>query len=436
MKFKPALFLTVTFLPPIILSILIFKYYAGVPFWDEWDFIGLLQKFYPGNINISDLWSYHNEHRPFFPRLILLGMALLTGYRILPELIVNLIIAIGIFVSLIYIFKTIFSAFKIKNYLPFFPVISLVVFSLTQWENWLWGWQVQIFLNLLAVISGLKILSLRKINTGNLLMSIFLGIIATLSFANGLIYWVSGLILLIFKEQKSKKRMVIFWSALTVFIFYLYTRLTPGSQVFKADFSAHNIVLWAIYTLAFIGAPLISMDGVGAFMAGLAGVLFFIYLIWLLKRFFLQKMKLFLPIIVLCSYSSGSAFLVSLGRYRLGLLQAISSRYVSFSNLFWLSLLAVLFIMKENTLLNGGYQVNKMRKTAKILYFLIISAILINSVLRSYNFYKQYHYLAPARQALIDDNNDEVLGRLYHNVEDLKLKREFLKKYKLNVFRE
>ena len=141
-----------------------------------------------------------------------------------------------------------------------------------------------------------------------------------------------------------------------------------------------------------------------------------------------------MPIIALSSYSLMSAFLTSLGRYRLGLLQAISSRYISFSNLFWLSLLAILFIIKENTLLNGGHQVNKMRKTAKVIYLLIIGAILINSLLRSHNFSKQYHYLAPARGALINGENDEILGRLYHNIEELKSKREFLKKNKLSVF--
>lgn len=141
-----------------------------------------------------------------------------------------------------------------------------------------------------------------------------------------------------------------------------------------------------------------------------------------------------MPIIALSSYSLMSAFLTSLGRYRLGLLQAISSRYVSFSNLFWLSLLAILFIIKENTFLSQRKQGKKTVKMAKILYFLIILAIFINSILRSRNFSKQYHYLAPARGALINGENDEMLGRLYHNIEELKLKREFLKKYKLNVF--
>ncbi len=433
MKLKHVLLLTITFLPLIILSILIFKYYVGVPFWDEWDFIGLLQKSYLSNINFSDLLSYHNEHRPFFPRLILLGLAHLTGYRILPELIVNLIIATGIFISLTYLFKTIFSAFKIKNYLLFYPVISLVVFSLTQWENWLWGWQVQIFLNLLAVISGLKILSLRKIKSGNLLISIFLGIVATFSFANGLIYWIIGLFLLNFKKQNNKKNILIFWSVFSIGIFILYTHLSSSPATMKEDFSVQNIILLVFYTLAFIGAPLVSMNAVAAFMAGLTGVILFLYLIWISRKIFSHKQKLFLPIIALSGYSLGSAFLTGIGRYRLGLLQAISSRYISFSNLFWLSLLAILFIIKEGNLMKHR-QKKKTGSIARMSYLILILGLIINSVLRIHNFSKQYHNLAPARQALIYENNDELLGRLYHNVEDLKSKREFLKKYKLNVF--
>lgn len=434
MKFRPTLFLTLTFLPLIILTILILKYYVGVPFWDEWDFVGLLQRSYQGSLNFSDLLSFHNEHRPFFPRLILLGLAQLTGYSILPELIFNLIMAIGIFISLFYFFKMIFSTFKIKNYLQFVPVISLVVFSLTQWENWLWGWQVQIFLNLFAVISGLQILSLQKINSGNLLISIFLGIVATFSFANGLIYWIIGLFLLNFKKQNNKKNILIFWSVFSIGIFILYTHLLSSPATMKENFSMRNIIMLAYYILAFIGAPLISMNGVGACMAGLTGVILFLYFIQISRKIFFHKLMLFLPIIALSSYSLMSAFLVSYGRYRLGILQAISSRYISFSNLFWLSLLALLFIIQEKKLLNGSHHVDEMRKIAKKLYFLIILAILFNSVLRSYNFSKQYHNLAPARQALINGENDEVLRRLYHNLDDLKIKRQFLKDNKLSVF--
>ncbi len=432
-KLKPALFWIVTFLPLIILSILILKYHVDVPFWDEWDFVGLLQRSYQGNLYFSDLLSYHNEHRPFFPRLILLGLAHLTGYRILPELILNLFMAIGIFISLFYLYKMIFSTFKIKNYLQFVPVISLIVFSLTQWENWLWGWQVQIFLNILAALTGLRILSLRKIKTRHLFISIFWGIVATFSFANGLIYWLIGLFLLKLKEQKNKNKILIFWLIFSFCVYFSYIYLTPSQEVFKLDFSAQDIFFLAIYTFALIGSPLVSINGAGAFLAGLAGVLFFIYFILISRKIFFLKLKLFLPIIALGSYSLMSAFLTSLGRYRLGILQAISSRYISFSNLFWLSLLAILFIIKEGNSMKHR-QKKKTRSIARMLYLILILGLVINSVLRIHNFSKQNHYLAPARQALINDKNEEMLSRLYHNIEDLKLKREFLKKYKLNVF--
>ena len=116
-KLKPALFWIVTFLPLIILSILIFKYNIGVPYWDEWDFVGLLQKSYLSKVNFSDFSSYHNEHRPFFPRLILLGLAHLTGYRILPELILNLILAIGILLVVTPIVVTLGLIFAIWSYI-------------------------------------------------------------------------------------------------------------------------------------------------------------------------------------------------------------------------------------------------------------------------------------------------------------------------------
>src|SRR5271165_1991895 len=67
--------------PAIFILVLISKYCVDVPFWDEWDGIGsLVEKIAHGTLTLQDLFAQHNEHRIFFPRLIILPLVLLTHW--------------------------------------------------------------------------------------------------------------------------------------------------------------------------------------------------------------------------------------------------------------------------------------------------------------------------------------------------------------------
>ena len=68
-----------------------------VPYWDQWDMVPLLEKTCHGELTFHDLWAQHNEHRIFFPKIIMLSLARLTGWSIGCELFTILLLAIGIF---------------------------------------------------------------------------------------------------------------------------------------------------------------------------------------------------------------------------------------------------------------------------------------------------------------------------------------------------
>src|SRR4030042_2040057 len=139
--------LIMVFVPFLILIVDVAKYRVDVPFWDQWNFVPLLGKSYQEGVTFQDLWGQHNEHRLLFPRLIMLGLAHASRYNIVWELVVIIILAAAIFVLLWHQFSKTIKALGSSGFPGPAPLFSLLVFSLGQSENWLWAWQVQIFLN-------------------------------------------------------------------------------------------------------------------------------------------------------------------------------------------------------------------------------------------------------------------------------------------------
>src|SRR3989442_15697534 len=78
--------------PVLALIILVQLYGVNIPFWDQWEMVPLFQKYRSGELEWGDLWAQHAEHRIFFPRLIMLGLAVLSDWNIMWELYFNIVL--------------------------------------------------------------------------------------------------------------------------------------------------------------------------------------------------------------------------------------------------------------------------------------------------------------------------------------------------------
>ena len=146
-----------TLVPIIFLIVSVMKYHVNIPFVDAWEFIPLLEKSYTGALTFDDFWVQHNEHRPLFSRIILLVLARLTSWNTAYEVGVNTLLGIMVFVVVVWQLQTLRS--KSRNIIWLIPIVSVLIFSLNQFENWLFGWTMHIFLNVLAVVTGIKLLT-------------------------------------------------------------------------------------------------------------------------------------------------------------------------------------------------------------------------------------------------------------------------------------
>src|SRR5690606_33366873 len=144
--------------------------------------------FYAGRLHISDLGVQHNEHRPFFPRLVMIALAWATHWDVRAEWITSVVCAV---LTLVVAFALCLRTRPENAPRPWWtlPLLCWFIFSWVQMENWVWGWQLAVFMNVLAVASGVFILAPQPHSTARFAGGVLMGIVATLSFANGLVYW-------------------------------------------------------------------------------------------------------------------------------------------------------------------------------------------------------------------------------------------------------
>ena len=130
--FRSGFFTALIILNPIAVAVLVWRFHVDVPFWDQWDFVPDLDRLFSGQLDLSFLFRQHNEHRMFFPRLIMLALARVTHWSIGWELVVSYLLTWGIFLFLV---KQLFHFYpEVRRIFLVFPIIlfSWLTFSMNQ----------------------------------------------------------------------------------------------------------------------------------------------------------------------------------------------------------------------------------------------------------------------------------------------------------------
>jgi hypothetical protein len=428
--------------PLVILILNVVAYHVDVPFWDQWNFVPLLDKSYDQGVTLADLWAQHNEHRLLFPRLIMLGLARASKYNIAWELVTILFLAVATFAFLWNQFFRTTGALGGAGFPWAVPAMSLLVFSLGQADNWLWGWQIQIFLNVLAVVAGIVLLGGSPFRWRNGGGAFLCGLVATYSFANGLLFWPLGLLTLIlvpFEKRRMRKRALAFWTAATAGI--------AASYLFQFRYDSPSGTPWTQfldhpgeylrYLFIYLGRPVINYQEY-ALAVGLIGVLLFALLS---LRYLLKKRSEFpavLPFFLFGLYSIGGGLLTGIGRVGFGSGQAMDGRYVPFSALLWVSNFAFLFILTQEIRSRTRARARRVLGLTGLglLVLFLVFGIGRTSYRVGHRVFKSYHSrLRPARQEILRGKDEGMLLRLYSDSAYVRRGIEILKKHKLSAFR-
>ncbi len=328
-------------------------FFVDVPRWDIWDSVRLIEKHHAGTLTLADFWSAHNEHRPLTARVVIFASVWLAHWNHWIELGAQLAVY-ALLLMLVASFVVRTQTHRLAVHPASLVAIAVVVFSATQWENWLRGYHVHIVMGAVATVAALLLLCVGPQRPSRLAGAMGLGLVAELSFGSGLIVWPLGAVALVVRRGQGWPARLAVWSvvsALAIGLYFPGLPHRPGlSEV--AVSSGFETLRVAVGALVSIAMPLVYAPDVFAGpadirqaavvgVAGLAVVLAFglIALRWR-QDVAVEYTWLFPALLV--AFGLGSGTLAAMGRASMGLYALTASRYIVYAGCFWTGLFLLL----------------------------------------------------------------------------------------------
>ncbi|NJK37377.1 MAG: hypothetical protein HC835_15965 [Oscillatoriales cyanobacterium RM2_1_1] len=333
----------ILYLSPILGTIwFVQQYGVDVPFFDQWNLPFLFEKAVHGRIRLNNLFALHNTHRIFFPRIIFLILAFISSWNIKLELYFSLAVAVLTFVRLHQLANLTLPYQQPRLWFHGTNIImGCLFFSWVQWENWLWGFQIAIFLINFCLVSSCLALSSERLKP-----SIKIGVasvfcaVASFSSLQGLITWLALVpsILALKGRGKIKVIRLAFWLFLLVISGLIYSiDYQPEPEAMNLTDQNPTIFASIQFFLNMIAAP-ISGNITWSWMVGLVILVAFLTAVLLnLFKFHqinqqVSSFQSLAPWISLGLFSLLYCGLTTLGRFQLGAVYAIeTSRYTTHS---------------------------------------------------------------------------------------------------------
>ncbi len=409
------------------------RYSLNIPYYDQWELVPLLEKSFDGTLRFGDFWAQHNEHRLVFPRMLMMFMAHFSDWNIYWELATNLVLAMSTWLALCFLIRKSGEQVHDGENNLLYMVTTLIVFSVSQWQNWFFGWQLQVFMNVLAVVITLAGLTWQRNTTAGLVLAMVAAVVATYSFANGILLWPIGVLLLVLQRRERRlefRREIIGWSMLSVMVIvsYLYGYHTPSYHPPLLEALSQPLQC-ILYLLAYLGQPLGNINLTLSICMGCLALM-----VWSVTLFQLLVSRVptapVLPWLGMALYALGTAIITALGRVDEGLDQALSSRYVTMANLLWLPLMVQLYWVAQ---VSDGRIIRRLLPL-KVTFLCI--AITVASVVGAYKWTERYHAYDALRTELLVGDDLSKLRTLYPpRPQTLLERRVFLKEHHLSIFK-
>jgi hypothetical protein len=177
---------------PIVLTLRIVRgNWTSVPYGDEWWTPGRhIVSFLHGALRFADLFQQHNESRKLFPNLYYLGLVAVTGRWDVKDTMM-LMLALACLASvLLFVLLLQTTTFSLSGRLWAWAVLNYVFFCPREYENFLWGIQLE------PLTPGVALLAAALVNLSKLRLrwkivaNSALALLATYSFANGMLLWI------------------------------------------------------------------------------------------------------------------------------------------------------------------------------------------------------------------------------------------------------
>ena len=161
---KKLILFTLYLIPILLLIGFVANFSVNVPVDDEWRLASLFQKIAQGNVTFNDFWALHSNHRIVFPKIIIAVLAFASRWNINYQLCLSIGLAAITFIAM---YKL--SSMQVKNVADdlwhLANILTCILLgSLVQHENWLWGFQLAwFFVNFCFVAAVYALVSNHKL---------------------------------------------------------------------------------------------------------------------------------------------------------------------------------------------------------------------------------------------------------------------------------
>lgn len=375
-------------LPILFTAGCVLRYGVNVPFLDQWGMPALFQAALNGSLNFTHLWAQNNEHRIVFPKLVFLALGLPSRWNTRLEMLFGILL-IGTVFLIVYLTneRILKNVPELNRLIPRIALLlsGFVLFSLTQHQNWLWGFQVTFFLAQALVALSIFVISYGSDRSfyWRFLFAALLCFAASFSVAQGLLSWLAVLPLVLTSQKSRNSRLLVTLLWLGLFIatvaLYFYQYQSPSGETIPDRFFAFKHPIQAgHFLLVLLGAQFSSFHSPGTpplfTLATVIGACFLVgYLILVVVSIKQNTFDIQKPLIALGLFGLLFAVMVTFGRSGWGIRGGFTSRYLTAPTFLLVSVI-------QMASFNFSDRKNKLRVYGSLLFATILSlAIVVNT---------------------------------------------------------
>jgi hypothetical protein len=193
---------------------------------DDWGVMPLIHSALHGHLTLGALWAQHNENRMFVPNVAMVALGVATRDNVQ----VVMFVSAGIFIATFAGFLVLFRSYVGR--LNGWAVLGtgVVWFSVVDWMNALWAFQLAWYLIAGFLVAMLYLLVVRT-ERWAFGIAVACAVLASYSSLQGLLLWPVGLLCLVWVRPWSRRRVVTWVSPAVVAtaVYFIGYRSNPPS---------------------------------------------------------------------------------------------------------------------------------------------------------------------------------------------------------------
>jgi len=440
---KKLILFTLYLIPVLLLIGFVANFSVNVPVDDEWRLASLFEKIAQGNVSFKDFWALHSNHRIVFPKIIIAVLAFASRWNINYQLCLSIGLAGITFIAM---YKL--SSMQVKNVADdlwhLANILTCILLgSLVQHENWLWGFQLAwFFVNFCLVAAVYSLSSNHKLLPNiavfnrmkysrdtalpcpypisalhylRISIAALFCFIASFSLAQGLLSWLAAIPAVAALEGNAaqKRKRTIAWMLLFLATCAVYSIDYHPSRKASIISLLNKPLVVIDYFLSLLGSPIVRSPGISALVGLVIFAIFVFFVVDFGKKIVSSSLASLvsansdkppqvpaipssnaitdrndiaenyqaLPWLSIGFFSVLSALFITAGRAEFGASHAIeSSRYTTNS-----ILLLIALVQLGQLFVRGNYRETKatLKRNYKFIYRvvagLLIATIILNS---------------------------------------------------------